>query len=71
MPQIPSASLRQALLSQQVTGSRYFFLDLARGEVALDARTRRAGKNATQTTWVDRDTYAYYVLEYVAEERVR
>ncbi len=67
MPQIPSPSLRKALLSQQVTGSRYFFLDLAprrgcRWTLALGGR-----EQCNPDYLVNRDAYAYYVLEYVAE----
>jgi AraC family transcriptional regulator len=67
MPLSPSPTLRKALLSQQVTGSRYFFLDLAprpgcRWTLALGGR-----EQCNPDYVVDRSGYAYHVLEYVAE----
>lgn len=55
------------LLSRQVSGSRYFFLNLtatrgARSGLALGGR-----EHCNPDYHLDRRRYAYYVLEYVAE----
>ncbi|MFT3782126.1 MAG: AraC family transcriptional regulator [Nibricoccus sp.] len=55
------------LLSQQVSGSRYFFLRLApggKGVVALGGR-----EHCNPDYLIERKEYAYYVLEYVAAGR--
>jgi len=55
------------LLSQQVSGSRYFFLGLrpgAGGPLALGGR-----EHCNPDYAIDRDGYAYHVLEYVAAGR--
>ena len=58
---------RQTLLSQQVTGTRYFFLDLAprdRGPL----RPALGGREHCNPDYaVNREGYAYAGLEYVAE----
>ena len=58
---------RQRLLSQQVTGTRYFFLNLTpHGGGQL--RPALGGREHCNTEYaVDRDDYAYEGLEYVAE----
>lgn len=59
-PQLPS----QDLLSKQVSGSRYFFLGLrpgAAGPLALGGR-----EHCNPDYVIERDRYAYHVLEYVA-----
>ncbi|MFI5356478.1 MAG: helix-turn-helix domain-containing protein [Opitutales bacterium] len=58
---------RRTLLSQQVTGTRYFFLDLAPG---AQGRLRPAlgGRELCNPDYaIDREAYAYDGLEYVAE----
>ena len=58
---------RQRLLSQQVTGTRYFFLNLTpHGGGQL--RPALGGREHCNPEYaVDRDDYAYEGLEYVAE----
>jgi AraC-like DNA-binding protein len=58
---------RHALLSQQVTGTRYFFLDLAPG-AAGPLRPALGGRELCNPDYaVEREAYAYDGLEYVAE----
>jgi len=60
----PLALTSQTLLSQQVSGSRYFFLSLrpgGGGSLALGGR-----EHCNPDYAIDRGGYAYHVLEYVA-----
>lgn len=58
---------RHSLLSQQVTGTRYFFLDLAPGP-AGPLRPVLGGRELCNPDYaVNREAYAYDGLEYVAE----
>lgn len=55
------------LLSQQVTGSRYFFLELAPRKSGPWAVTLGGCERCNPDYLVDRDHYRYFVLEFVAE----
>lgn len=70
---MPSRSLTSRpahLLSQQVTGSRYFFLNLSSRPKGAGCQLALGGREHCNPDYViDRDTYAYHVLEYVAEGR--
>lgn len=58
---------QQPLLSQQVTGTRYFFQDLA-NETQGPLRPALGGREYCNPDYaVDREGYAYAGLEYVAE----
>lgn len=63
-----SSALRpRELLSQQVSGSRYFFLELGPG-AAGGCRLALGGRERCNPDYaIDRRSYAYHVLEYVAE----
>ncbi len=65
----PSPVQRKALLSGQVTGSRYFFLDLAVPKGRTWALALGGREQCTPDYLIDRSGYAYHVLEYVAEGR--
>ena len=55
------------LLSQQVTGTRYFFLNLA-PKIGVQLQPALGGREHCNPDYaVDRDGYAYAGLEYVAE----
>lgn len=58
---------RKTLLSQQVTGTRYFFLNLTPGSRG-PLRPALGGREHCNPDYaVDRESYAYAGLEYVAE----
>lgn len=58
---------RRTLLSQQVTGTRYFFLNLAPSRGAAPSPALGGREHCNPDYTVDRDAYAYAGLEYVAE----
>jgi AraC-like DNA-binding protein len=62
----PAGADSSGLLSRQVSGSRYFFLNLAPGG---GARPLAMGgcEHCDPDYAIDRHAYAYHVLEYVAE----
>jgi AraC family transcriptional regulator len=55
------------LLSQQVSGSRYFFLNLAGAPAGRCSLALGGREHCNPDYTIDRDRYAYHVLEYVAE----
>ena len=57
----------QNLLSQQVSGSRYFFLNLAPGHGTRNALALGGREHCNPDYAINREAYAYHVLEYVAE----
>lgn len=58
---------RRSLLSQQVTGTRYFFLDLAPGSTGPLRPVLGGREHCNPDYAIDRESYAYDGLEYVAE----
>jgi AraC-like DNA-binding protein len=60
---------RRTLLSQQVTGTRYFFLNLAPARGAAPGPALGGREHCNPDYAVDREAYAYAGLEYVAEGR--
>jgi AraC-like DNA-binding protein len=56
-----------ALLSQQVSGSRYFFLNLVPARRSRTALALGGREHCNPDYAINREAYAYYVLEYVAE----
>jgi AraC-like DNA-binding protein len=67
MPQIPSPSQRRALLSPQVTGSSYFFLDLAPPPGSRLTLVLGGREQCADDYLVSRDTYPYHLIEYAVE----
>ncbi len=63
----PSPAQRASLLSGQVSGSRYFFLELARKRGRPWALTLGGREQCNPDYLLDRAGYAYWVFEYVAE----
>jgi len=55
------------LLSQQVSGSRYFFLNLAPERGARNVLALGGREHCNPDYAIHREVYAYHVLEYVAE----
>ena len=57
----------QNLLSKQVSGSRYFFLNLVPGRGKKNALALGGREHCNPDYAINREAYAYHVLEYVAE----
>jgi AraC-like DNA-binding protein len=63
----PSSTVRRALLSQQVSRSQYFFLEMAPHR-RIGCNLAFGGREHCNPDYgIDRGDYAYHVLEYVAE----
>ncbi|HEY9249725.1 MAG TPA: AraC family ligand binding domain-containing protein, partial [Rariglobus sp.] len=62
------SSTAKALLSQQVSGTRYFFLNLAPPPGAERLAVTLGGRERCNPDYeIRRRAYSYYGLEYVAE----
>jgi AraC-like DNA-binding protein len=67
MPPLLSPSQRQALLSPQVTGSSYFFLDLAPPAACRWTLVMGGREQCAPDYFVSRDSFPYYLIEYAVE----
>ena len=67
MPRKTSTLESRDLLSQQVSGSRYFFLSLGSTRAGHSPLALGGREHCNPDYAINRDEYAYHVLEYVAE----
>jgi len=66
MPYVTPKLESQNLLSKQVSGSRYFFLNLVPGRGKKNALALGGREHCNPDYAINREVYAYHVLEYVA-----